>query len=110
MKEIMKKIVALEGILSCCLVDKEGEIIEYSGENKIDESLAAAMIASISRELSTQMAIPDNFSITVLAEERTLFIITHKNFILAVFTTPDIDTGKIRFELRKSVKDISQAL
>jgi len=109
-KKIIQGIVSMDGILSCYLVDREGEIVEYVDENKLDESVASAIIAGISQELSTQMNIKDNFSIIIMAEENNLFIITQSNFILAVFTNPKIDTGKIRFELRKSVKAISEEL
>jgi predicted regulator of Ras-like GTPase activity (Roadblock/LC7/MglB family) len=110
MKETMEKIVTIDGVLSCYLVDREGEIVGSAGKNKLDKSLVSALIASMSKELTTQMDIQDNFSITILAAEKNLFIITHRNFILAVFTSPNIDTGKIRFELRKSVKEISEKL
>ena len=56
------------------------------------------------------MSIRDDFSITVLAGNKNLFIVTKKNFILAVFTDPEIDTGKIKFELRKGAKAISEEL
>lgn len=106
----MGKIVSIDGVLSCYLVDKEGEIVGQVGNDKLDKSLVSAVIAAITKELSTQMDIADNFSITVMAEKKTLFVVTQKNFILAVFTDPDIDTGKIRFELRRSVKAISEEL
>jgi predicted regulator of Ras-like GTPase activity (Roadblock/LC7/MglB family) len=110
MEEIMKKIVAVDGVISCYLVDREGEIIGFAGKSKLDKSLASALIASMSKELTTQMDIKDNFSITILAAEKDLFIVTQKNFVFAVFTSPNIDTGKIRFELRKSIKEISEKL
>ncbi len=109
-KAIIQKIVSLDGILSCYIIDREGEIIEYVGKKKLDEFIVSAIIASISQELSTQMDIKNNFSITIMAEENNLFIVTHKDFVLAVFTDPKIDTGKIRFELRKGVKAISEEL
>lgn len=110
MEEIMQKILSIDKVLSCYLVDKEGEIVKFLGEDELDRSLTSALIASISKELSTQMDIQDEFSITVLAEEKTLFIVTRRNFILAVFTGPEIDTGKIRFRLKKEVKAISEEL
>lgn len=110
MKEIIEKILTIEGVVSCYLVDKEGEIVEYVGKSNLDESLVSAVIASISKELSAQMNIKDNFSITILAEKQTLFVVTQESFILAVFTDPKIDTGKIRFEIRKAVKVISEEL
>jgi predicted regulator of Ras-like GTPase activity (Roadblock/LC7/MglB family) len=110
MEEIMAKIVSIDGALSCYLVDREGEIIGYVGDDKLDKSLASAIIAGITKELSTQMGITDNFSITVLAKEKNLFVVARKNFILAVFADPNIDTGKIRFELRGCVKAISKEL
>jgi predicted regulator of Ras-like GTPase activity (Roadblock/LC7/MglB family) len=110
MKEIMEKIVAIDGVISCYLVDREGEIVGSAGKNNLDKSLVAALIASMSKELTTQMDIHDNFSITILAAEKNLFIVTHGNFVLAVFTSPNIDTGKIRFDIRKSVKEISEKL
>ncbi len=110
MKKIIENILTTEGVVSCYLVDREGEIVEYVGKSKLDESVVSAVIASISKELSTQMNIKDNFSITILAEKQTLFVVTQKNFILAVFTDPKIDTGKVRFELRKAVKSISEEL
>jgi predicted regulator of Ras-like GTPase activity (Roadblock/LC7/MglB family) len=110
MEEIMGKIVSIDGVLSCYLVDKEGEIVGQLGKDKLDKSLVSAVIAAITKELSTQMDIADKFSITVMAKKKTLFVVTQKNFILAVFTDPDIDTGKIRFELRRCVKTISEEL
>jgi predicted regulator of Ras-like GTPase activity (Roadblock/LC7/MglB family) len=110
MEEAMGKIVSIDGVLSCYLVDREGEIVEQVGNDKLDKSLASAMIAAITKELSTQMDIADNFSITVMAQKKNLFVVTQKNFILAVFTDPDIDTGKIRFELRRCAKSISEEL
>ena len=110
MEEAMGKIVSIDGVLSCYLVDRDGEIVGKVGNDKLDESLVSAIIAGITKELSTQMDIADNFSITVMAKERTLFVVTQKNFILAVFTDPDIDTGKISFELRSCVKAISEEL
>lgn len=106
----MGKIVSIDGVLSCYLVDKEGEIVGQVGNDKLDKSLVSAVIAGITKELSTQMEISDNFSITVMAKEKILFVVTQRNFILAVFTEPDIDTGKIRFELRRCVKTISEEL
>jgi len=110
MENLIKEIVAIDGILSCYLIDREGEIVEYVGEDELDESVISALIASISKELSTQMNIKNDFSITVLAGGKNLFIVTQKNFILAVFTDVKIDTGKIKFELRKGVKTISKEL
>lgn len=110
MEEIMEKIVAIDGVLSCYLVDREGEIVGFAGKSKLDSSLVSAIIASMSKELTSQMDIRDNFSITILAAEKNLFIVTQKNFILAIFTSPNVDTGKIRFELRKSIKEISEKL
>ena len=108
MEEAMGKIVSIDGVLSCYLVDRDGEIVGTVGNDKLEESLVSAIIAGIAKELSTQMNIADNFSITVMAKEKTLFVVTQKNFILAVFTNPNIDTGKIRFELRRCVKAISE--
>lgn len=106
----MGKIVSIDGVIACYLVDKEGEIVNQVGNDKLDKTLASAMIAAITKELSTQMDIENNFSISVMADKRNLFIVTQKNFILAVFTGPDIDTGKIRFELRRCVKAVSEEL
>jgi predicted regulator of Ras-like GTPase activity (Roadblock/LC7/MglB family) len=108
MEEAMGKIVSIDGVLSCYLVDRDGEIVGKVGNDKLDKSLVSAIIAGITKELSTQMNIADNFSITVMAKEKTLFVVTQKNFILAVFTDSNIDTGKIRFELRRCVKAISE--
>jgi predicted regulator of Ras-like GTPase activity (Roadblock/LC7/MglB family) len=108
MEEAMGKIVSIDGVLSCYLVDRDGEIVGTVGNDKLEESLVSAIIAGIAKELSTQMNIADNFSITVMAKEKTLFVVTQKNFILAVFTDSNIDTGKIRFELRRCVKAISE--
>ncbi|MEO0292873.1 MAG: hypothetical protein ABIN61_01455 [candidate division WOR-3 bacterium] len=110
MKETLKKIATIEGVFSCFLVDKEGEVIDYYGNEGLDPSIVAAAVASVSVDLSTQMNIPEDFSITVLAEEKNLFIITQKNFILAVFTKPSVDTGKIRFEIKRGAKVISKEL
>jgi predicted regulator of Ras-like GTPase activity (Roadblock/LC7/MglB family) len=110
MEEAMGKIVSIDGVLSCYLVDREGEIVGRVGNDKLDKSLVSAIIAGITKELSTQMDIADNFSITVMSDKKTLFVITKKNFILAVFTDPNIDSGKIRFELRECVKAISEEL
>ena len=108
MEEAMGKIVSIDGVLSCYLVDRDGEIVGTVGNDKLEKSLVSAIIAGITKELSTQMNIADNFSITVMAKEKTLFVVTQKNFILAVFTDSNIDTGKIRFELRRCVKAISE--
>lgn len=110
MEEIMGKVVSIDGVISCYLVDREGEIIGQMGSDKLDKSVASAIIAAITKELSTQINIADNFSITVMAEKRNLFVVTQKNFILAVFTDSNIDTGKIRFEIRRCVKAISEEL
>jgi len=110
MKKIMEGIGSMDGVLSCYLVDREGEIVEQIGSDKLDTSLAAAVIAAITKELSTQMGIEDKFSIIVMANEKNLFIVTQQNFILAVFTDSNVDTGKIRFELRGCVKAISEEL
>jgi len=56
------------------------------------------------------MGITNNFSMAVMAKEKNLFLVTQRDFILGVFADPDIDTGKIRFELRRCVKAISEAL
>ncbi len=106
----MGKVVSIDGVISCYLVDREGEIIGQMGSDKLDKSVASAIIAAITKELSTQINIADNFSITVMAEKRNLFVVTQKNFILAVFTDSNIDTGKIRFEIRRCVKAISEEL
>ena len=108
MEEAMGGIVSIDGVLSCYLVDRDGEIVGTVGNDKLEKSLVSAIIAGITKELSTQMNIADNFSITVMAKEKTLFVVTQKNFILAVFTDSNIDTGKIRFELRRCVKAISE--
>ncbi len=110
MKKIMEGIVSIDGVLSCYLVDREGEIVEYAGEDKLDKSLVSALIAAIPKELSTQMGINNNFSINIMAKEKNLFLVTQRDFILGVFTGTDIDTGKIRFELRRCVKAISEEL
>jgi predicted regulator of Ras-like GTPase activity (Roadblock/LC7/MglB family) len=110
MEEIMKEVVLINGVISCYLVDREGEIIGHVGSDKLDKSMASAIVAAITKELSTQMSIADNFAVTVMAERKYLFVVAKKNFILAVFTDSDIDTGKIRFELRRCVKAISEAL
>jgi len=110
MENLIKEIVAIDGIFSCYVIDHEGEIVGYDGGSELDESVISATIASISKELSTQMSIRDDFSITVLAGNKNLFIVTKKNFILAVFTDTEIDTGKIKFELRKGAKAISEEL
>ncbi len=110
MKKIMEGIGSMDGVLSCYLVDREGEIVEHIGSDKLDTSLAAAVIAAITKELSTQMGIEDRFSIIIMANEKNLFIVTQQNFILAVFADSNVDTGKIRFELRGCVKAISEEL
>ncbi len=110
MKKMMEGIGSINGVLSCYLVDRDGEIVEDAGNDKLDKTLASAVIAAITKELSTQMGIENNFSIIVMAQKKNLFIVTQKNFILAVFTDPTIDTGKIRFELRECVKAISEEL
>ena len=110
MKELMGKVISISGVLSCYLVDREGEIVESVGNDKLDKSLASAVIAAIAKELSTQMGVTENFSITIMAKKKNLFIVTQKDFILAVFTNTNIDTGKIRFELRDCVKAISEEL
>ena len=110
MEEIMGKVVSIDGVMSCYLVDREGEIVGQVGDDKLDKSMASAVIAAVTKELSTQMSIADNFSITVMAQKKNLFIIAQKSFILAVFTNSNIDTGKIRFELRRCVKAISEEL
>lgn len=110
MKDLIKDIINIDGVYSCYLIDREGEIIGYDGEGKLDESVVSATIASISKELSTQMNIKDDFSITILSEDENLFIVTKKNFILAIFTDTKIDTGKIKLELLKGVKAISEEL
>jgi predicted regulator of Ras-like GTPase activity (Roadblock/LC7/MglB family) len=110
MEEIMGKVVSIDGVISCYLVDREGEIIGHVGGDKLDKSMTSAIVAAITKELSTQMSIADNFSVTVMAEKKNLFVVTQKNFILAVFTDSNIDTGKIRFELRRCVKAISEEL
>ncbi len=110
MKKIMDEIVSIDGVQSCYLVDREGEVVEYAGEDKLDKSLASALIAAITKELSAQMGITNNFSMAVMAKEKNLFLVTQRDFILGVFADPDIDTGKIRFELRRCVKAISEAL
>jgi predicted regulator of Ras-like GTPase activity (Roadblock/LC7/MglB family) len=110
MEEIMGKVVSIKGVIACYLVDREGEIIGQMGNDKLDKSMSAAVIASVTKELSTQMNILDNFSITVMARKKNLFIVAQKNFILAVFTNANIDTGKIRFELRRCVKAVSEEL
>jgi predicted regulator of Ras-like GTPase activity (Roadblock/LC7/MglB family) len=110
MESLIKEIVAIEGVFSCYLIDREGEIVGYGGKSKLDVSVVSAMIASISKELSTQMNIKDDFSITVLAGNQNLFIVTKKNFIMAVFSDTKIDTGKIKLELLKGAKAISEEL
>jgi predicted regulator of Ras-like GTPase activity (Roadblock/LC7/MglB family) len=110
MESLIKEIVAIEGVFSCYLIDREGEIVGYGGKSELDESVVSAIIASVSKELSTQMNIKDDFSITILAVNKNLFIVTKKNFILAVFTDTKIDTGKIKLELLKGVKAISEEL
>ncbi|MBN1695558.1 roadblock/LC7 domain-containing protein [candidate division WOR-3 bacterium] len=110
MKKIMEEIASIDGVLSCYLVDREGEIVENAGDDKSDKSLVSALIAAITKELSTQMGINNNFSISVMAKEKNLFLVTQRDFILGIFTVTDIDTGKIRFELRRCVKAISEEL
>jgi len=110
MKKTMEGVRSIDGVLSCYLVDREGEIVEQVGNDELDKSLTSAVVAAITKELSTQMGIENNFSIVIMAQEKNLFIVTQKNFILAVFTEPNIDTGKIRFELRRCVKSISEEL
>jgi predicted regulator of Ras-like GTPase activity (Roadblock/LC7/MglB family) len=67
MKKIMEGIVSIDGVLSCYLVDREGEIVENAGDDKLDKSLVSALIAAITKELSTQMGINNNFSISVIS-------------------------------------------
>jgi predicted regulator of Ras-like GTPase activity (Roadblock/LC7/MglB family) len=110
MKKTMEGIVSIDGVLSCYLVDREGEIVECAGDDKLDRFLVSALIAAITKELSTQMGIKNNFSINIMAKEKNLFLVTQRDFILGVFTGTDIDTGKIRFELRRCVKAISKEL
>jgi len=110
MKDIMKNLISSKGMLGCYVVDRDGAIVDFLGKKDIDEVLISAMAAEISNEIANQMRIPANFSISALAENGSVFMIAKKDFVLALLTEPDVDTGEVRLKLRRGSKSIAKLL
>lgn len=110
MREIIKDLISIKGVQGCYIVDREGSIVDFVGGENIDENLISAMVAEISNEIANQMKIPDNFTISALANNGSIFMIAKKDFILALLTTTDVDTGEVRLKLRRYSKLISESL
>lgn len=110
MREIIEDLISIDGVLGCYIIDREGSIVDYKGGKNTDENLISAMVAEISNELANQMKIPDNFTISAMANSGRIFMIAKKDFILALLTTTEVDTGEVRLKLRRCSKLIAESL
>lgn len=110
MEEILKNLISIDGVISCFVIDREGEIIDFDGEEEIDIDFFSALIADIANEVKYRMEIPHNFSLLVFGGERKIFFSASQNFILALLADKSADTGEVRLGMNRGTTSLTKIL
>ncbi len=113
-KPVLSKFLSLEGVLSACVVENDGTVLERVGQGAPDiEDLGRrvhqGMLAS--QAMAAELEGDDLTMIFVELEQGTILATTLNNdHILAIITKNNTNIGRIRYELKKNRDTITAAL
>jgi uncharacterized protein len=115
LKDLLKEIVGVEGILTAVVVGRDGFVIDgVSSSGKVQVEAVGAVISTgigssevMGRELNVGEL---NQSIVEYAEGIVLVNLVGKDAILAIVADLKTNLGNVRYQVKKKVPDIAKVL
>jgi predicted regulator of Ras-like GTPase activity (Roadblock/LC7/MglB family) len=111
METILQRIAEIEGVIQAILVGKDGLVVAGSTTGNEEEEVLAAMAAacfSAITHYSQEIGTGEMRQAVIQSAHGTLHLHEIDDLILVVSTTPQVNLGRIRFEIARASQRLAE--
>jgi len=110
LEKILVDLNAIDGVNGSIVTGKDGLVIAQRAPPDTDVDLASAMAATTGEKAVAELKQGEIEQAMIEGSAGKTLIIAGKNAILMVITSPDVNLGLIRIEMRRCIKEIEESL
>ncbi|HDI72690.1 MAG TPA: hypothetical protein ENF58_00985 [Candidatus Altiarchaeales archaeon] len=113
LEKILVDLNAIDGVNGSIVTGKDGLVIAQRAPPDTDVDLASAMAATVfgtGEKAVAELKQGEIEQAMIEGSAGKTLIIAGKNAILMVITSPDVNLGLIRIEMRRCIKEIEESL
>ena len=111
--DVLSRFMEINGVKSAALVGRDGFVVESVTTEKVDMEALGAMVATAigaSERLGTEFHLGGMSQYLVEFDHGKVLIATAGNDILALFTDANAVIGGVRYEVKKRISELVEAM